>query len=136
MWQRLCTALIMLLSSCLMLQVWADDGPAKGWPSDAIKSATACVEATDVMRREHMHLLTHQRDRTMYLGNRERQHSLAHCVECHVNKDNAGRTIPVNAPGQFCAACHAFTAVTIDCFECHATRPDSGTARSKSSSNR
>jgi hypothetical protein len=81
------------------------------------------------MRREHMYLLEHQRDQTVYLGDRARRHSLAECVACHVRRDALGHTIPINAPGQFCAACHAYAAVEMDCFECHATRPDSGLGR-------
>jgi len=84
-----------------------------------------CVEPTPVMRREHMNFLDHQRDRTVHQGVRTKQHSLSGCIDCHVNDDAAGNAIPVNAPGQFCDSCHAFTGVKIDCFGCHATRPDS-----------
>lgn len=34
--------------------------------------------------------------------------------------------MPVNSPGQFCASCHRFAAVSLDCFQCHATTPDDG----------
>ena len=88
--------------------------------------ATACVEPVEIMRKEHMHMLLHQRDRTVHEAYRDKRHSLVGCIKCHVQRDAAGQTIPVNAPGQFCAECHAYTGVSMDCFECHATTPDSG----------
>jgi hypothetical protein len=93
-----------------------------------------CVEPTPVMRREHMNFLLHQRDRTVLQGVRTKQHSLSGCIDCHVNEDTAGNAIPVNAPGQFCESCHAFTGVKMDCFSCHAATPDSGGASRSSSS--
>lgn len=85
-----------------------------------------CVEPTPVIRRDHMAFLLHQRDETMHVGVRTKRHSLNECIECHVSVDAAGRTIPINAPGQFCAVCHSYAGVSIDCFQCHATTPDSG----------
>ena len=83
-----------------------------------------CVEPTEIMRKQHMEILLHQRDLTMRQGIRTKQHSLNQCVECHVQKNNQGDFIPINAPEQFCASCHSFTSVAIDCFDCHATTPD------------
>lgn len=83
----------------------------------------ACVEPTDVMRRSHFKFILHQRDETMHRGIRTRKHSLKNCISCHVSKDDKGAYIPVNEEGQFCESCHEYAAVTIDCFECHATVP-------------
>ena len=85
----------------------------------------ACVEPTDVMRKQHMDFLLNQRDRTVHEGIRTKQHSLVECIGCHVQKNDAGEFIPVNAPEQFCQACHDYASVKLDCFECHATKPDS-----------
>ena len=82
-----------------------------------------CVEPTDVMRKNHMKFLLHQRDETMHRGIRTKQHSLKECIECHANKDEAGNHIAVTAPGEFCQACHAYASVKMDCFECHAAKP-------------
>ena len=84
----------------------------------------ACVEPTDVMRRDHMEFLVHQRDLTVHKGIRTRKHSLVECIGCHVQTDSDGQFIPVNAPDQFCQSCHVFTAVKMDCFECHASVPN------------
>ncbi len=92
-----------------------------------------CVEPTEVMRRDHMEFLLHQRDETMYRGIRTKRHSLKECVSCHVSRDSSGRAIPINAQGEFCAACHEYAAVTIDCFECHAQTPDDGEPSSAAS---
>ena len=83
-----------------------------------------CVEETGFMRKNHMEVLLHQRDNTMRQGIRTRDHSLVECVSCHAGRDDDGKFVPVNADGQFCAGCHKQVAVKIDCFQCHATRPD------------
>lgn len=83
----------------------------------------ACVAPTPFMRRSHFELIKHQRDITVHQGIRKTDNSLAGCVDCHVRKDLQGDHVAVDAPGEFCAACHTFTATTLDCFTCHATTP-------------
>ena len=90
-----------------------------------------CVEPTDVMRREHMQFLMHQRDATVYAGIRGARHSLVGCIDCHAQTDAQGAAIPVDAEGQFCESCHGFTGVSLDCFECHASVPASDRARTE-----
>jgi hypothetical protein len=83
-----------------------------------------CVEDTAFMRRNHMELLKHQRDRTVRDGVRTVRHSLANCIACHADKET-GSVVGVNSQGKkgFCAGCHGFVGVQLDCFDCHATRP-------------
>jgi len=81
-----------------------------------------CVEDTAVMRREHMDMLKHQRDKTLREGVRTKQHSLKECINCHVPAADAPEA--AKAEGHFCMNCHAFAGVKIDCFECHATMPE------------
>jgi len=83
----------------------------------------SCVEPTDFMRRNHMELIKHQRDATVHGGIRSTKHSLADCFQCHVSFDGGDKPIPVNAEGQFCYSCHHYAAVTVNCFDCHATVP-------------
>ncbi len=85
----------------------------------------ACVKETQWMRRNHMELLKHDRDRTLRHGIRPVDGSLKGCVECHTNTNDQGEFVPVNADGEFCSGCHSYAAVKLDCFECHATRPES-----------
>ena len=82
-----------------------------------------CVLPADEMRKDHMKHLDHQRDDTMHNGVRTKKFSLKECINCHANKDEEGKYIPVNAPGEFCQSCHTYTSVKLDCFECHATKP-------------
>lgn len=85
---------------------------------------TSCVEPVDIMRKNHMVFLLHKRDQTMHEGIRTKKYSLKECINCHVQKNNSGQYISINAEGQFCQSCHSYASVHIDCFECHATKPD------------
>jgi len=79
-----------------------------------------CVEPTDDMRRNHMKYILHQRDRTMHQGIRTSRHSLKNCVNCHADP------ISNSVLGQdgFCASCHHYASVKIDCFTCHTDKGD------------
>jgi hypothetical protein len=90
----------------------------------ASAKADRCVEDTPFMRRNHMELLKHHRDRTVHEGIRTTRHSLANCVACHADKET-GSVVGRNSSGRdgFCAGCHSYVGVTLDCFECHATKP-------------
>ncbi|GAB6054024.1 hypothetical protein JCM17960_28440 [Magnetospira thiophila] len=79
---------------------------------------TQCVEPTNVMRRNHMDYLKHQRDETMRQGIRGEKYSLAECVECHATPDPRPEVKAETLYG-FCQQCHSYAAVTIDCFGCH-----------------
>lgn len=93
----------------------------------------ACVEPTEIMRRDHMRFLMHQRDDTVHGGIRGAKHSLVGCIECHAQTDAQGVAIPVDAKGQFCESCHTFAGVRMDCFECHAAVPAANPSTSASS---
>ena len=84
----------------------------------------ACVEPSEVMRRDHYEYLMHHRQVSVHLGVRTKRHSLVGCVDCHAARADNGNYLPVNAPGQFCQSCHEYTAVKMDCFGCHAAVPD------------
>ena len=84
-----------------------------------------CVEETQFMRRNHMTLLTHQRDQTVQKGIRSKQHSLNECISCHAVIGPDAIPVSVASPKHFCRACHDYAAVSIDCFECHSSRPES-----------
>ncbi|WP_237251737.1 sulfur reduction protein DsrJ [Thioalkalivibrio nitratireducens] len=78
-----------------------------------------CVEDTDVMRRDHMKILMHERDEAKRFGRRNPDHSFVGCIDCHVSP-TASRDDPST---HFCLACHQFNAVKMDCFQCHTDRP-------------
>jgi len=85
-------------------------------------NAQQCVKPTDVMRRDHMKLLLHQRDETVLDGIRTKKYSLTGCINCHAQADKNGEILRVDDPGYFCTECHTYAAVKIDCFECHSDR--------------
>lgn len=82
-----------------------------------------CIEPAEVMRREHMDLLLHKRDETMYEGIRTKKASLTECINCHVTPDAKGNVARADDEQFFCSSCHVAASVSIDCFECHADRP-------------
>jgi hypothetical protein len=82
-----------------------------------------CVASVPTMRRSHMEFLLHQRDDTVRRGQRDSKFSLRGCVACHASQAEGGDYRRIDAPGEFCAACHTYIGATIDCFECHAATP-------------
>ena len=86
-----------------------------------------CVRDTDFMRRYHMTMLKHQRDETVHEGVRGNPFSIAACVNCHAVKGADGQPVSYDSPKHFCRSCHDYVAVSIDCFECHASKPGPGT---------
>lgn len=110
----------------IVFSVWLPGADAEVTENSRAAGLTECVEPTGLMRRNHMDLLLHQRDETVHEGQRERKHSLTGCVECHAARTSEGSYLAINGSGQFCQACHVSNAVSMDCFQCHATKPDPG----------
>lgn len=97
--------------------------PATGRvPQPVIEAARGgqCVEDPAFMRRNHMTLLKHQRDDTLRGGIRTGNYSLKACIACHASQTSGSVNV---ASTNFCQSCHAYAAVKIDCFECHANKP-------------
>ncbi len=87
------------------------------------KDVRQCVEPTDIMRRDHMKFLLEQRDATVLDGIRTEKYSLTGCINCHSQAAEDGKIVRAGDPEFFCTACHLYTSVKIDCFECHSDRP-------------
>ena len=129
-----------LASILFVLSIWTGAALAAGQESSSLGNvsipqpqkpadATQCVEPTDVMRRDHMKFLLHQRDDTVIDGIRTPKHSLVGCIDCH-NPASGERVVRYEDPEHFCAGCHLYASVEIDCFECHADRGPSSTQHS------
>lgn len=105
----------------------ADTG-ASGVPMPVIPlgMGDSCVEDTDFMRRNHMDMLKHQRDETTIRGVRTKQYSLVECINCHAVTGPDLKAVSASDPQHFCRSCHDYAAVSIDCFQCHASRPGAG----------
>ena len=103
-----------------------DASPPETQLAVAKQKADQCVEPTDDIRRNHMKYLDVHRDKTMIEGIRTTKHSLNECINCHVAPERADGS-PVHYGDQqkdhFCATCHTYAGVKIDCFQCHADRP-------------
>tara|TARA_R110002096_G_scaffold83839_4_gene194057 strand:- start:2178 stop:2669 length:492 start_codon:yes stop_codon:yes gene_type:complete len=85
-----------------------------------------CVEDPVWMRTNHFETVLHQRDETVLHGIRTEKHSLKNCIDCHITPNAKGEYARYsNSEEHFCASCHTYAAVNIDCFQCHADRPES-----------
>ncbi len=85
-----------------------------------------CVEDPVWMRTNHFETVLHQRDETVLRGIRTEKHSLKNCIDCHITPNKDGEYARYsNSEEHFCASCHSYAAVSIDCFQCHADRPES-----------
>ncbi len=91
-------------------------------PVVKIEKSGTCVAPTEEMRRDHMKMLFHQRDRTVRQGFREPRFSLKGCVECHASRESGS----VLGKEGFCSSCHAYASVKMDCFECHSSSRHQG----------
>jgi hypothetical protein len=92
-------------------------------PTRHFSATQECVAPEDEMRRNHMNYILHQRDETVHKGIRTRQYALEECINCHAIKGEDGEYIRVEDPRHFCASCHSYASVNIDCFQCHADIP-------------
>lgn len=100
-----------------------------GMPKLDIGKGGQCVEEPQWMRKNHMHLLIHQRDETVHKGIRDEKRSLKNCIECHAStRDNS----VIGRADSFCEGCHRYEAVKIDCFECHSSKRRSASAQIES----
>ena len=89
-------------------------------PTIVVDSATKCIDTPEVMRRTHMDMLKHQRDRTVRQGIRGERVHLNACIDCHAGAGAGAAAGSVTGkPEAFCETCHSYAAVKLDCFECH-----------------
>lgn len=94
------------------------------WPQVPAATGKPHPEGNEVMRRQHMEMMKHDRDLTMYDGKRPVEASLAACFDCHAVKDEAGTPVTYADDRHFCRVCHDYAAVKVDCFMCHRSTPE------------
>jgi len=108
-------------------------GPAQAgemvpFPTIPKAIGNADVHAGVDIRRNHMKQLLHQRDETMYKGLSTDNERLQGCLTCHAVRGEDGHAVSYQDPKHFCRVCHDYVAVRVDCFECHASTPDTDLA--------
>jgi 16S rRNA A1518/A1519 N6-dimethyltransferase RsmA/KsgA/DIM1 with predicted DNA glycosylase/AP lyase activity len=117
-----------ILAAVVAVAGSADTGrwpaPRVTLPVVKIEQGESCVAPTAEMRRDHMKMLFHQRDRTVHQGLREARFSLKGCVDCHASRETGS----VLGKQGFCSSCHEYAAVKMDCFECHTPQRAARTA--------
>lgn len=94
------------------------------WPQIPEATGEAHPEGNQFMRKQHMEMMKHDRDSTMYDGNREVKASLKECFDCHAVKDDQGTPVTYADDKHFCRVCHDYAAAKVDCFMCHRSTPD------------
>lgn len=84
-------------------------------PTIKIENPGQCIAPVSEMRRNHMKMLEHTRDRTLRQGIRGEKASLNECINCHASKSTGS----VLGKDGFCESCHTYAAVKLDCWQCH-----------------
>lgn len=120
--------LLTLAFGAVALAAAAGEGGRTPKPAVVIERQEACVAPPDVMRRTHMDLLAHQRNKTLREGVRGAQVSLNGCISCHASRKNGA---VIGSRENFCQSCHAYAAVKIDCFDCHQAKAGTAVAGGK-----
>ena len=114
---------LIILSLGLLLTA-CDASPPTLQLATARANAEQCVAPAEDMRRNHMVYLDGHRDATVIEGIRTTKHSLNECINCHVSVTKAnGEALHYPDQEHFCASCHTYVGVKMDCFQCHADRP-------------
>lgn len=93
------------------------------------RSKGDCVLPGDQMRRQHMDLLKHRRDATMYEGVRGGKVAFSACLSCHAVKGDDGKPVTIKSEKHFCRVCHDYAAVKVDCWSCHVSVPREGSGK-------
>lgn len=116
---------ITLLCCAIGLSIVFADSPADiPPPKQKYSEETVCVEPVEIMRKNHFEFMLEHRDDTVIDGIRTKKHSLNECIDCHITANAQGGFARYSEDTHFCASCHEYTAVNIDCFQCHADRPE------------
>jgi hypothetical protein len=124
-------ALLLLLAALLVPAMQAFAESRLVTENSKAASLKSCVAPTDIIRRNHMDFLKHDRDETVRDGIRGTKYSLHECIDCHASKNAQGTFVPVTDKGEFCQVCHGYVAVSPACFQCHRTTPDENDKKAK-----
>ena len=118
--------MVVLAGLVLTLPSLAGDkiGPVIPEAKEKATQEYGCVGPVTDMRKNHMNYILHQRDKTVQEGIRTTDHSLAECINCHVTPEEDGKFARFGEDQHFCSSCHNYSAVNVDCFDCHRDTPE------------
>lgn len=117
--RRVVTLLMLAVLPWLTFAAHAGDGVPK--PTIKIATEGKCIDSPEVMRRNHMDMLKHQRNKTLREGIRGEKVSLNGCIQCHASKTTGS---VIGHEDSFCQSCHSYAAVKLDCWDCHQPKAD------------
>jgi len=107
--------------------VVARHGMTQGFHPAAVDMASLVADHRSddntVMIRNHPKFLFSHRTAVLHAGAITPGDNIERCVTCHAVKDASGQPVSSDDPTHFCRGCHIKAAVTIDCFECHQSKP-------------
>jgi len=115
--------MVLVLALSAAMPAVGEEARSRFLPEIAKGTGDSHAEGNDFWRRNHMEMMEHDRDLTMYSGDRAIQASLGACFDCHAVKDPAGQPVTYRDARHFCRSCHDYAAVHIDCFMCHRSTP-------------
>lgn len=115
---------------CVMLVpilIIVDHGFSQGWTQPPVNLAKLPADhpgdEPNVMIRDHPAFLLSYRTAFVHSSTEIPFGNLEGCVTCHVTNDASNKPVGFDDPRHFCRSCHNTAAVSIDCFECHQSRP-------------
>jgi hypothetical protein len=123
---KLAGAVVLAVLLLVPAVIGAGQVAADGWTKEPANFAKLIrahrSQDPTVMIRNHPNFLMHKQGVVVYSGVRSNDDTIERCVTCHVVKE-AGQPVDFENPKHFCTACHNQAAVSIDCFECHNSKP-------------
>ena len=116
-------AAVLLIPAGVAATSVAAEGWTKAQPDFSKLARAHKADDPTVMIRSHPSFLFGHRSVVVYTGARTPSNTIEQCVTCHITKGSDGEPVDIDNSKHFCVACHYKAAVTIDCFECHNSKP-------------
>ena len=118
---------VLLVIMLAPVAVVARHGMTQGFHPPAVDMTSLVTDHRSddntVMIRNHPKFLFGFRSAVLHKGVVTPDNNIERCVTCHAVKDPSGQPVGFDDPTHFCRGCHTKAAVTIDCFECHQSKP-------------
>ncbi len=113
---------------CCMIGLQGCDPTLSVDTQTASQQAAHCIIAEDnaQVRRVHGRWINQHRYPAQRALAYPDEYRVQACINCHVPESKNDQAVRItHTETHFCATCHTYVAVRLDCFECHADRPAS-----------